>query len=83
MNELPVNLTPGRVDYGDLKILIVGKAVLVKVPCKDSAMCNRLGIRLEFQSNPVSERNAVFHIKEKFMHSGQPWLVLVAAKSCP
>jgi hypothetical protein len=68
MNELAMNLATGRVDYGYLKVLIVGKALFEKVPCEDAAMCNRVGIRLEFGSDPISERNTVYHIKEKFLH---------------
>jgi len=83
MNELAMNLATGRVDYGYLKVLIVGKAFIEKMLCQDVAMCNRVGIRLEFKTDPVSKRNAVYHIKEKFLHSastlicvcGQPILV--------
>jgi hypothetical protein len=72
MNELAMNLATGRVDYGYLKVLIVGKAFIEKMLCQDAAMCNRVGFRLEFKTDPVSERNAVYHIKEKFLHSRQP-----------
>jgi predicted phage-related endonuclease len=72
MNELAMNLATGRVHYGYLKVLIVGKAFIEKMLCQDAAMCNRVGIRLEFKTDPVSERNAVYHIKEKFLHSRQP-----------
>jgi hypothetical protein len=72
MDELAMNLATGRVDHGNLKVLIVGKATIEKVPCEDAAMCNRFGIRLEFDADPVSERNTVDHIEEKFLHSRQP-----------
>src|SRR3984893_4612972 len=31
-------------------------------------MCNRLGIRFEFNSDSISQWNAVFHIEEKHLH---------------
>jgi hypothetical protein len=68
VNELTMNLTSERVDYRYLKVLIVGKALFVKALCEDSAMCNRVGVGLEIQSDPISERNAVYHVKEKFLH---------------
>jgi hypothetical protein len=80
MNELAMNLATGRVDNRYLKVLIVGKAIFVKALCEGSAMCNRVGIRLEFDSDPISERNAVYHVKEKSLHSRQPWFVLFASQ---
>jgi hypothetical protein len=68
VNEFPVNFATGRVDYRYLKVLIVGKALLVKALCEVSAMRNRIGVGLEIQSNPISERNAVYHVKEKRLH---------------
>jgi hypothetical protein len=72
MDELAMNLATGRVDHGYLKVLIVGKTTIEKVQCENAAMCNRVGIGLELDSDPISERNAVYHIKEKFLHSRQP-----------
>jgi hypothetical protein len=68
VNELPMNFATGRVDYRYLKVLIVGKALFVKALCEVSAMRNRIGVGLEIQSNPISEWNAVYHVKEKFLH---------------
>jgi hypothetical protein len=72
VNELTMNLATRLVNNGYLKVLIVGKAFFEKMPCENAAMCNRVGIRSEFASDPVSERNTVYHIKEKFLHSRQP-----------
>jgi hypothetical protein len=80
MNELPMNLTAERVDYGYLKVLIVSQAVSVKMLCQNPAMSDRVGIVLEFHSNAISQRNAVFHVKEIFLHNFQPWFVLVASQ---
>jgi hypothetical protein len=68
VNELAVNFATGRVDYRYLKVLIVGKALFVKALCEVSAMRNRIGVGLEIQSNPISEWNAVYHVKEKRLH---------------
>jgi hypothetical protein len=80
MNVFAVNLASERVDYRYLEILVVGKATPVKVLCEDIAMCNRVGIGVKFQSNPIPHGDAVFHIKEKFLHSSQPWFVLLASQ---
>jgi hypothetical protein len=48
--------------------LIVAQAFVTEVLCKFSAMCNRLGIRFEFNSDSISQWNAVFHIEEKHLH---------------
>jgi hypothetical protein len=68
VNELTMYLTPERIDYRYLKVRIVGKAIVVKALCEGSAMRNRIGVGLEIQSNPISERNAVYHVKEKRLH---------------
>jgi hypothetical protein len=68
VNELSMNFASQRVDHGYLKVLIVGKALFVKALCEVSAMRNRIGVGLEIQSNPISEWNAVYHVKEKRLH---------------
>jgi hypothetical protein len=78
MHEFAMNLAAERVDDGYLQILVVGKAFIEKMLRERFAMGNRVGIGFEIQSDPVSHRDAVFHIEEKFLHGGQPWLVLFA-----
>jgi hypothetical protein len=80
MNELPMNLTAERVDDGYLKVLIISQAVSVKVLCQNPAMSDRVSIVLEFQSDAISQWDAVFHVKEIFLHNCQPWFVLVASQ---
>jgi hypothetical protein len=80
MNEFAVNLAPEFVDDGYLEILVVGKAFIEKMLCDCCAMCNRVGIGFELQSNPIPHGNAVFHVKEKCLHSSQPWFVLLASQ---
>ena len=72
MNELAMNLATGRIYNQYFKVLIVGKALIEKMLCEDAAMRNRVGVRLEFESYPISKRNTVYHIKEKFLHSRHP-----------
>jgi hypothetical protein len=52
MNELAMNLATGRIYNQYFKVLIVGKALIEKMLCEDAAMCNRVGVRLEFESYP-------------------------------
>jgi hypothetical protein len=73
MNEFAVNFASERVDHRYLEILVVGKAIPVKVLCDDLAMRDRFGIGVEIQSNPIPHGDAVFHIEEKFLHGSQPW----------
>jgi hypothetical protein len=80
MNELAMNLSSKRVDYRYLKVLIVGKALVAEVLCKFLAMHDRFGTGREFNALPVSQGNAVLHVEEKFLHSRQPWFVLVASQ---
>ena len=80
MNKFAMNLTSERVDDGDLKILVVGKAFIEKMLCEGFAMRDRVGIGFELQSNPISHGDAVFHIEEKFLHNNQPWFVLLASQ---
>jgi hypothetical protein len=72
MNEFAVNLASERVDDRYLKILVVDKAVPIKVLREDPAMRNGVGIGSELQSNAIPHGDAVFHVKEKFLHGGQP-----------
>jgi hypothetical protein len=80
MNELAMNLPAERVDHGYLEILVVGKAFIGKMPCESFAMRDGIGAGFELQSNPIPHGDAVFHIEEEFLHSGQPWFVLFASQ---
>jgi hypothetical protein len=80
MNEFAVNLASERVDDGYLKIPVVGKAFFKKMLCEGFAMRNCVGIGFELQSNSIPHRDAVFHVKEKLLHSSQPWFVLLASQ---
>jgi hypothetical protein len=75
-----MDLTSERVDDEYFKILVVGKAFIEKMLCEGFAMRNRVGVGFELQSNPISHRDAVSHIKEKSLHNSQPWFVLFASQ---
>jgi hypothetical protein len=80
MNEFAMDLASERVEDGYLEIFVVGKTFIEKMLCEGFAVGNRVGIGFEVESNPVSHRDAIFHIEEKFLHSGQPWFVLFASQ---
>jgi hypothetical protein len=80
MHEFAMNLASERVDDRYLEILVVDKALIEKMLCEGSAMGNRVGVGFELQPDPVPHGDAVFHIEEKFLHSGQPWFVLFASQ---
>jgi hypothetical protein len=62
VNKLAVNLPPKRVDHGYLKVLIVAEALVSEALGNFFAMPDRFCICLEFDSNCVSMRDAIFHI---------------------
>jgi hypothetical protein len=68
MNELAMNLATERIDDGYLKVLIVAQTVVAKFQSEDFAMRNRVGIALELNPDPVSHRDAIFHIEKEFLH---------------
>jgi hypothetical protein len=63
-----MNLATGRVDDRYLQILVVAQAVVAEVLSKLFAMIDRVGVGLEIGSDPVTERNAIFHIEKEFLH---------------
>jgi hypothetical protein len=75
-----MNFATRRVDYGYLKVLIVGKAISVKVFCED-AQC-AIASALALNSIPILSLNGTpfCHTEEKYLHSGQPWFVLFASQ---
>jgi hypothetical protein len=68
MNVFAMNLATGRVDDRYLQILVVAQAVVAEVLSKLFAMIDRVGVGLEIDSDPVPERNAIFHIEKEFLH---------------
>jgi hypothetical protein len=68
MNVFAMNLTSNRVDYRYLKVLIIAKAAVTKVLSKLFAMEDRIGVGFEIDPDPVSERDAIFHIEKELLH---------------
>jgi hypothetical protein len=68
VNELAMNFASQRIDDGYLKILIVAQALVAKMLREHPAVLDRFNVGVELNSNPVAQRNAVFHIEEKCLH---------------
>jgi hypothetical protein len=68
VNELAMNFATGRVDDGYFKVLVIAQALVEKMLCKLFAMMDRFGVGLKVDSDPVPERDAVFHIEKEFLH---------------
>jgi hypothetical protein len=78
VNELAMNFPSQRIDHGYLKVLVVAETLVAEVPGEHAAVFDRFNVVVELNSNPVSQRNAIFHIEEKCLHrhhlvcSGRP-----------
>jgi hypothetical protein len=68
VNELAMNFPSQRIDHGYFKVLVVAKTLVAEVLGEYSAVLDRFNVGVELDSNPVSQRNAVFHIEEKCLH---------------
>ena len=68
MNELAMNLAAERIHNGYFEVFIVSQAAIADVLCKLLAVRDRFRIRLEFGTDAVAHRNAVFHVEEKSLH---------------
>jgi hypothetical protein len=68
VNELSMNFPTQSVDHGDLKVLVVAEALVAEVLRKHLAVLDRFNVGIELNSNPISQRNAIFHIEEKCLH---------------
>jgi hypothetical protein len=69
-----MNFPSQRIDHGYFKVLVVAKTLVAEVPGEHSAVLDRFDVGVELDSNPVSQRNAVFHIEEKSLHRPSPRL---------
>ena len=68
VNELAMDFPSSRVDDGYLKVLIVAQTVVTEMLRKLFAVCDSLKIAVEVHPDPVSERDAIFHIKKILSH---------------
>ncbi len=63
-----MNLTSERVDDRYLKVFIVAQAVVAEVLSKLFAVLDGLQVTCEFDPDPVSHRDTVFHIEKELLH---------------
>jgi hypothetical protein len=68
MNELAMDFPSERVDNGYLEILIVAQAVVAEMLRKLLAVRDSLKIALEVDPDPISKRDAIFHIEKELLH---------------
>jgi hypothetical protein len=68
VNELAMNFPSERIDHGYLEVLVVAEALVAEVLGEHPAVLDRFNVGVELNPNPVSQRNAIFHIEEKCLH---------------
>jgi hypothetical protein len=68
MDELAMDFPSGRVNNGYLKVLIVAQAVVAEMLRKPSAVRDGLKIAFEVDPDPISKRDAIFHIEKELLH---------------
>jgi hypothetical protein len=72
VDELAVNLASEVVDDRYLEVLIVVQAAVAKVPGKLLAVRDGFQVSFELDPDPVSHRDAVFHVEKEFSHGQCP-----------
>lgn len=68
-----------RVDDGYFKVLIVGEAIVAEVLRQHMAVLDCFQVGVEFNSNPVPQRNAIFTYRRKKSARPSPRIVLSPA----
>jgi hypothetical protein len=68
VNELAMDFPSSRVDHGYLKVMIVAQAVVPEMLRKLLAMRDSLKIAVEVDPDPISKRDAIFHIEKELLH---------------
>jgi hypothetical protein len=68
MNELTMDFPSERVDNGYLKVLIVTQAFIAEMLRKLSAVRDGFKIAFEVDPDPISKRDAIFHIEKELLH---------------
>jgi hypothetical protein len=68
VNELAMDFPSDRVDHRYFKVLIVAQAVVAEMLRQLFAVCDSLKIALEVDPDPISERDAIFHIEKELLH---------------
>jgi hypothetical protein len=68
VNELAMDFASNRVDDGYLKVLIVAQAVVAEMLRKVFAARDSFKIAVEVDPDPISKRDAIYHIKKELLH---------------
>jgi hypothetical protein len=68
VNELAMDFPSGCVDNGYLKVLVVTQAVVAEMLRKLSGVRDGFKIAFEVDPDPISKRDAIFHIKKELLH---------------
>jgi hypothetical protein len=68
VNELAMDFPSERVDDGYLKVLIVAQAAVTEMLCKLFTVRDSLKIAIEVDPDPISKRDAIFHIEKELLH---------------
>jgi hypothetical protein len=68
VNELAIDFPSSRVDHGYLKVMMLAQAVVAEMPRKLFAVRDSLKIAVEVDPDPISKRDAIFHIEKELLH---------------
>jgi hypothetical protein len=68
VNELAMDFPSSRVDDGYLKVLIVAQAFVTEMLRKLFAVRDSFKIAVEVDPDPISKRDAIYHIKKERLH---------------
>jgi hypothetical protein len=68
MNELAMDLSPATVNDRYFKVLIIQQAAIAEVLCKLFAVLDSLLVILKIDADPISHRDAIFHIEKECLH---------------
>jgi hypothetical protein len=63
-----MDLTSELVDDRYLKVFIVAQAVVAEVLSELSTVLDGLQVAFEVDPDPVSHRDAIFHVEKEFLH---------------
>jgi hypothetical protein len=65
MNELAMDLTAAAVNDRYFEVLIIPQAAIAEVLCKLFTVLDSLQVILKIDADPVSHRDAIFHIEKE------------------
>jgi len=68
MNELAMDLSAAAVNDRYFEVLIIPQAAIAEVLCKLFTVLDSLQVILKIDADPVSHRDAIFHIEKECLH---------------